>query len=159
MKALLLFIFSNIILNVNAQWVVKNTDNGFDDPYKYAYSSEPKNRFIKIEPYDAFEPKILFFLGGEYYCGNGPVLIELSFQVNGQNKKYSRICNLFTIEEDDYALISENLMNEDFLSDFKASNTMKVRINDYDCESDDNIQTVYTFSMSGSTAALKFVLK
>jgi len=69
------------------------------------------------------------------------------------------MCKLFSIEEDDYALISENIINEDFLSDFKASSTMKIRINDYDCESEDNIQTVYTFSMSGSTSALNFVLK
>jgi len=159
MKALFFIIFSSLALNINAQWVIKNIDNGFDDPYKYAYSSEPKNRFIKIEPYDAFEPKVLFFLGGEYYCGDGPVLVELSFQVNGQNKKHSSMCKLFSIEEDDYVLISENLINEDYLSDFKASSTMKIRINDYDCESDDNIQTVYSFSMSGSSSALNFVLK
>ena len=159
MKHSILLLFVFILCSAKAQWISKKIDNGFDEPYKFAYSAEPKDRFIKLQPYDDFDTKILFYLGGEYYCGDGPVFIELSFQVNGQNKKYSRYCNLFNIDEDKYAMISDDFMNEAFLSDFKASSTMKIRINDYDCESQDNFQTVYTFSMSGSSAALNFVLK
>lgn len=98
MKYYIFIFFLNFIISAKAQWISKRIDNGFDEPYKYAFSAEPKNRFIKLEPYDEFEPKVLFYLGGEYYCGEGPVFIELSFQVNGQNKNMVAIVNCFQLK-------------------------------------------------------------
>ena len=42
-----------------------------------------------------------------------------------------------------------------FLKDFKSCTTMKIRITDNDCET--SPQVIYTYNMSGSTAALNFV--
>lgn len=146
--------------NANAQWISKRIDNGFDDPVNLAYVvSTADDRFLKLEQIgDGFESRVMFYLGGEYYCGDGPVYIEFSFQVNGQNKKYTRQCELFHIDDDNYALISNNFTGEDFISAFKACTTLKIRINDFDCP-EGNVQTIYTFKMSGSTAALNFVSK
>jgi hypothetical protein len=145
---------------VNAQWISKKIDNGFDDPVNIAYvNSTTDDRYLKLENFkNGFEDGVVFFLGNEYFCGGGPIIIELSFQVNGQNKKYTRECILFNFEEMDYALISKNLFEEDFLTDFKACTTMKIRVNDHECE-EGITQTIYTFKMTGSSAALSFVSK
>jgi hypothetical protein len=154
------FIFLLFCSSANAQWISKKIDNGFDDPVNIAYvNSTTDDRYLKLENFkNGFEDGVVFFLGNEYFCGGGPIMIELSFQVNGQNKKYTRECILFSFEEMDYALISKNLFEEDFLTDFKACTTMKIRVNDHECE-EGTTQKIYTFKMTGSTAALNFVSK
>jgi hypothetical protein len=143
-------------LQVNAQWISKKVDNGFDDPiYLALVRSTEDDNYLKLENYDdGFEKGVVLFLGGEYYCSEESVFIELSFQVNGVNKKYSRTC-LIQNSETPIAVISTDLLKEDFLKDFKACTTMKIRITDYECES--NSQVIYSYKMSGSTAALNFV--
>jgi hypothetical protein len=143
-------------LQVNAQWISKKTDNGFDEPFYYAYvNSTDQNNYLRLERYnDGFEEGIVFFVGGEYYCSDEMVFIELSFQVNGINKKYSRSC-IIHASENPIAVISTEINKEDFLKDFKSCTTMKIRITDNDCET--SPQVIYTYNMSGSTAALNFV--
>ena len=46
-----------------------------------------------------------------------------------------------------------DLLNESCLADFKACSSLKIRINDSLCETE-----IYTFNMSGSSAALKYVI-
>jgi hypothetical protein len=153
MKRLLLIGIIALSFTSNAQWLVNKLDNGFDTPSKIAYTGEKQSVYLKLENVDN---DVVFFVGGEAYCGNGPVFVELSFQVNGVNKQYGRACSLFG-DEDPIAVVSVDLINEDFYADFKAASTIKIRINDFDCS--ETIKTMYTFSMSGSTAAVNYVSK
>jgi hypothetical protein len=153
MKKLVFSLMTLFTYGVNAQWVAKKIDNGFDAPTKIAYTGENQKAYLKMESSSSGG---FFYVGGETYCGEGPVFVEMSFQVNGVNKQYGRVCNLFG-EENPIAIISIDILNEDFYQDFKSATTMKIRISDYDCS--ETIQTLYSFSMSGSTAALNFILK
>jgi hypothetical protein len=153
MKRLLLIGIIALSFTSNAQWMVNKLDNGFDTPSKIAYTGEKQSVYLKLENVDN---DVVFFIGGEAYCGNGPVFVELSFQVNGVNKQYGRACSLFG-DEDPIAVVSVDLIHEDFYADFKAASTIKIRINDFDCS--ETIKTLYTYSMSGSTAAVNYVSK
>jgi hypothetical protein len=153
MKRLLLLGLIALSFTSNAQWVVNKLDNGFDTPSKIAYTGEKESAYLKLEN---VSNDVVFFVGGEAYCGNGPVFVELSFQVNGVNKQYGRSCPLYG-DENPIAVISVDLLNEDFYADFKSAKTIKIRISDFDCS--ETIKTLYTFSMSGSTAAVNYVAK
>lgn len=153
MKKLMFTIATFCSIEAHAQWVVKKFDNGFDTPGKIAYTNDNQQVYLKMESY---ENTGIFFVGGERYCGEGPVFVEMSFQVNGVNKKYGRVCNLLS-DENPIAVISADIKSEDFFNDFKLCSTMKIRISDYDCS--ETVQTLYTFNMSGSTAALNYILK
>lgn len=148
MKKLVFAISTFCSVYANAQWVVKKVDNGFDDPIKMAYTEDGQRPFLKLEQYEG--AGVLMFKG-VYFC-EGPVFIELSFQVNGVNKKYGRICELN--DEETVAFITWDIKNEDFLNDFKNCTTVKLRITDGGCEETGEI---YTFKMNGSTAAVNFV--
>jgi hypothetical protein len=149
----------------NAQWISKKVDNGFDEPYSYAYvESTDKIVFLKIQSYvdDDFAKKIAFFVAGEIFCGTEPIFIELSFQVNGENKKYGLLCPVQESEKSTnlIAVISTDLKSEDYLSYFKSCSSMKIRITNENCEMSDNEgPVIYSYKMSGSTAALTFVSK
>lgn len=153
MKKLLLIGIIALSFTSNAQWVVNKLDNGFDTPSKIAYTNEKQATYLKLE---YVNNEVVFYVGGETYCGDGPVFVELSFQVNGVNKQYGRSCLLYG-DEDPIAVVSIDLLNEDFYADFKSASTIKIRISDFDCS--ETVRTLYTFSMSGSTAAVNYVSK
>jgi hypothetical protein len=149
MKKIILSVGMALTLNnAFAQWVTKTIDNGFDEPTKIAYTEDGQRPFLKLE---RFESAGVLMMGGVYFCSN-PVFIELSFQVNGVNKKYGRIANVN--EEQNRAFITWDIKNEDFISDFKNATSVKVRITDTD---ECNDGQIYTFKMSGSTASINFV--
>ena len=129
------------------QWIVKKIDNGFEEPTKIAYTEDGQRPFLKMEQYESAG---VLMMGGVDFC-DSPIFIEMSFQVNGANKKYGRVC----VVNDDLtrAFITWDIKNEDFYSDFKNSTSVKVRITDTGCEDD----TIYTFKMSGSTSAVNYV--
>ena len=149
MKKLIFTIGMFMCLNANAQWIVKRLDNGFDAPTKIAFTEDGQKPYMKLE---RFDESVAFYLGGIYIC-EGPVFVELSFQVNGVNKQYGRVGDLN--DENTIIFVSFDMMNEDFISDFKNATSVKIRITDPGCESKD----IYTFKMNGSTAALTFVSK
>jgi hypothetical protein len=149
MKKIILSVGMALTLNnAFAQWVTKTIDNGFDEPTKIAYTEDGQRPFLKLE---RFESAGVLMMGGVYFCSN-PVFIELSFQVNGVNKKYGRIANVN--EDQNRAFITWDIKNEDFISDFKNATSVKVRITDTD---ECNDGQIYTFKMSGSTASINFV--
>jgi hypothetical protein len=153
MKRLLLLGIIALSFTSNAQWIVNKLDNGFDTPSKIAYTNEKQATYLKLE---YVNEGVVFYVGGETYCGDGPVFVELSFQVTGVNKQYGRACPLYG-DEDPIAVVSVDLINEDFYADFKSASTIKIRISDFDCS--ETVKTMYTFSMSGSTAAVNYVSK
>jgi hypothetical protein len=134
--------------NAYSQWIVKTIDNGFDEPTKIAYTEDGQRPFFKME---RFESAGVLMMGGVDFC-ESPVFIEMSFQVNGVNKKYGKVCN---VNNDlTRAFITWDIKNEDFIADFKNATSVKVRITDTgECEDD----TIYTFKMSGSTSAVNYV--
>jgi hypothetical protein len=149
MKKLIFTIAMFTCINANAQWVVKRLDNGFDAPTKIAFTEDGQKPYMKLERYDEL---VALYLGGIYIC-EGPVFVELSFQVNGVNKQYGRVGNMN--EENTIVFVSFDMIAEDFLIDFKNATSVKIRITDPGCESKD----IFNFKMTGSTAALNFVSK
>ena len=149
MKKLIFTIAMFTCINANAQWIVKRLDNGFDIPTKIAFTEDGQKQYMKLE---RFEESVAFYLGGIYIC-EGPIFVELSFQVNGVNKQYGRVATLN--DDNTIIFVSWDMLTENFYADFKNCTSVKVRISDSGCDSQD----IYTFKMTGSTAALNFVSK
>ena len=146
MKNILLILLLLLILNVNAQWVNKIVDNDFDEPYRICYTATNNNGYLKLENIDG---SISFYIKGGYYCDDSPV-VDLSFVVKGVTKKYS--INATTSESNDIVWLIDDLTNSQFIEDFKNCSILKVRVNDYTCSS-----KIYSFNMSGSSSAIKFI--
>lgn len=149
MKNLILFLL--ISFSSTAQWVIKTTDNGFDGPKKFAYTNNPEKYYLRLETVNDIP---YLYMGGEFFCGEGPVFVEFSFKVNNVNKTYGVACPL--IGDEKYLILSDNIKYAEFLNDFKSATVLKLRISDFDCTETD--VRIYTFGMSGSTAALKYIL-
>ena len=146
MKKLMISIALMLTLNVNAQWINKNVNNGFDDPYRICYTVENNESVLKLENVDG---TIFFYLLGGYTCDENPT-VDLSFLVNGSYVKYSEPMEVS--EDRTIIWIVDNLMESTILNDFKLCSILKIRVNDIACSSE-----VFTFNMAGSTSALKFI--
>ena len=146
MKTLLLLIGLLLSYTASAQWVNKHVDNGLDDPYNIAYT-EDKGSYLKLEN---VEGEIYVYVGGGYTCDD-ELTVDVSFLVKGEYSKYS--FRAVTSDDRKNVFFMTNLLNENCLADFKACSSVKIRINDTACDSE-----IYEFNMSGSTAALKFVM-
>lgn len=134
-----------------SQWLTKTIDNGFDKPTKIAFTEDGQKPFLKLEEY---EGKAVLIFKGIYFC-DSPIFVEMSYQVNGENKKYGAIAELN--EALTTAFVSWDLQSEDYYADFKNCTSVKIRITDTGECSDDG--TIYTFKMAGSTNAVNFVTK
>ena len=148
MKTLLMTIGLALSYTASAQWISKKVDNGFDTPYKIAYTDAAKNQWLKLENYNN---EISFYIGGVYICDEG-VSVDMSFLVNGVYQKYT-IEECYTSDDSGTVFFVDNLTTHEMLSSFKSASSVKVRINDTSCDSE-----VYEFKMSGSTAAYNFVV-
>ena len=148
MKTLLMTIGLALSYTASAQWVSKTVDNGFDDPYKIAHTSGYENQFLKLENY---KNEISFYIGGVYICDEA-VSVDMSFLVNGVYQKYNLLdCS---VSEDNRTLFfMDNLTTHEIFSSFKASSSVKIRINDATCG-----VVTYEFKMSGSTTAYNYVV-
>jgi hypothetical protein len=146
MKTLLLLVGLALSYTASAQWVSKHVDNGFDEPYNIAYT-ENRGSYLKLENSDG---EIFLYIGGGYTCDD-ELTVEASFIINGEYSKYT--FRAVTSDDRKNVFFVSDLLNETCLADFKACSSVKIRINDTACSSE-----VYTFNMSGSTAALKFVI-
>jgi len=136
--------------NAFGQWVTKTIDNGFDAKTRIAYTEDGQSEYLKLE---AFEGKGVFYIKGVYFC-ESPIFVEMSYQVNGVNKKYGRVAELN--DEQTCAFITWDIASEEFFSDFKNATSVKIRITDTGACNDNPI---YTFKMNGSTNAINFVTK
>jgi hypothetical protein len=148
MKTLLMTIGLALSYTASAQWVTKKVDNGFDTPYKIAYTNVAKNQWLKLENYNN---EISFYIGGVYICDD-IVNVDMSFLVNGVYQKYN-IIDCYVSDDNETLFFIDNLTTHEILSSFKSASSLKVRINDTTCESE-----TYEFKMSGSTTAYNFVV-
>ena len=146
MKKLLMSVGVMLCLNANAQWINKSVKNDFDAPYRICYTETNNSGYLKLENVDGI---ISFFIKGGYYCEDNPV-VDLSFIVNGVVKKYS--INATISESNNIVWLIDDLINSEFINDFKTCSTLKIRINDSVCETE-----TYSFNMSGSTSAINFI--
>lgn len=150
MKKLVLIGLALSFNNAYAQWINKRIDNGFDNAYNICYndSKEDKSVMIKLENVDG---DIAFYLANGYFCEDD-VIVDISFLVNGEYKKYVATGTRST---DNSCLFLIDDMRQDItLLNFKKSSVMKIRINDSVCG-----EMIYTFSMAGSTSAWNFIIK
>ena len=76
MKNLFLTIaFVSISIISLSQWTYERVDNGFDEPYRIAYTKTNNGSFLKLEN---FEGAVSFYLQGGYFCDETP-FVEMSF--------------------------------------------------------------------------------
>jgi hypothetical protein len=148
MKKLLLALVTVTLFTTTSfsQWVSKKIDNGFDTPYYIAYTQDDQDAFLKLENYKG----IAFYMGGVYVCDES-VGVDISFLVNEEYQKYYITGN---VSDNRKTLFMVNDLNSDpeFLADFKAATSIRIRINDTTCDTE-----IYEFKMTGSTAAFNTV--
>ena len=145
-KLLVLGLIILFTANSFAQWKVQNVDNGFDKPYKIAYTEDGQAEYLKLENYKG----IAFYIGGVYVCDES-VTVDISFLVNGTYKKYFTTGD---VSDNHKIVFIVDDINTDvnFLADFKAASSVKIRIHDTTCDTE-----IYEFKMTGSTAAYNAV--
>ena len=149
MKKIINFIVAILIVGtVNAQWSFKTVSNGFDDPYKIAYTPENNGAAAYMLFVDS---TVVLSIDGGYYCEE-KLIVDISFMVNGTFKKYVEVATVS--ESNDIVWINDDLMNSEMINDFKSCSLVKLRVNDAVCDSE-----TYSFSMSGSTSAIIFINK
>ena len=146
MKKLLISVGVLLSLNANAQWSNHNVNNDFDKPYKICYTETNNSGYLKLENISGL---ISFYIKGGYYCDDFPV-VDLSFIVKGVVKKYS--INTTISESNEIVWLIDDLMNTEFIEDFKSCSTLKLRVNDSVCGTE-----TYSFNMAGSTSAINFI--
>jgi hypothetical protein len=147
MKRVILCVGLMLSFYSNAQWIKKNVNNDFDEPYRICYTESSGMNYLKLENVDG---EIFFYMQGGYYCDEKPT-IDLAFIVNGVSKKYTVYA--VTSEDSKSIWIIDNLLTDtDMLSDFKLCSTLKLRVYDSVC----GIET-YSFNMSGSQSAISFI--
>jgi hypothetical protein len=130
-----------------SQWTTQSVNNGFDDPYKIAYTSKNNGAILKLEN---VEGDIYFYIQGGYYCDDNP-LVEFIFVINGQNFKFTR--EGLKNDKNDVVFFTGDLINSELYEPFKQCSLLKIRINETYCDND-----THTFNMSKSTSALNSVI-
>lgn len=135
--------------SISAQWTYKISNNGFDEPYKIAYTAVNNNAILKMENVDS---SIVLYVQGGYYCDESPT-VDVVFVVNGVDKKYK-----FTgskSQDNSVVFISWYFeLYTDAVADFRAASSVRIRINESYCTTE-----VYSFNMSSSKAAYDFMIK
>lgn len=147
MKKLIISVGVMLSFGLNAQWINKNVNNGFDDPYRICYTAENNGAVLKLENVDGI---IVFYLNGGYYCDD-LLSVDFSFIVNGVTKKYSGLKS--KSEDNTIVWLVDDLVADEMYLDFKSCSTLKLRITDNICETE-----IFSFSMAGSTSAINFIL-
>jgi hypothetical protein len=145
---LLLIMGLGLSCTANAQWTYEKIDNGFDTPYRIAYTEDNRGCYLKLEKL-ASNGEVMFYIGNGHTCDDEP-LVDLAFLVNKEYKKYT-VSGITSGDRKTLFLIP-NMLSDNCLNDFRTCTSLKLRINDASCS-----EEVYEFNMSGSTAALKFI--
>ncbi len=130
-----------------SQWTLDNVDNGFDDPYRICYTQDSKGVVMKLENVDG---KIVFYLSNGYFCDED-ALVDISFLVAGSYKKYTVAANVS--KNNKSIFLVWDLVNAEFVEDFKNASVVKVRVNESYCSTD-----IYQYNMTNSKKALDFIL-
>lgn len=150
MKTIILSMALFIVANINAQWSYQLITDGFDDPYKVAYTESDGLSYLKLEK---SEGKIIFFIKGGYYCDD-ELLVDFVFSTATENYKTNLLGQ--KSKSSDIVFFTWDLMNQspELIAWFKKCSTLKIRINETTCTTN-----YYTFNMGKSTATLDFMLK
>jgi hypothetical protein len=146
MKNLIISVGVMLCLNANAQWTNKTINNGFDEPYRICYTATNNFGYLKLENVDG---QIYFYLNGKYCCDDS-LVVNLSFIVNGVTVKY--FCTANVSDDKETVWILEDFLNSTVVESFKNYSSLNIRVNDTVCN-----EEIYSFNMSGSTAALNFI--
>ena len=150
MKKIINFIVAILIVGtLNAQWSFKTINNGFDDPYKIAYTPENNGAAAYMLFVDS---TVVLSIDGGYYCEEEPN-IDVVLVVNGVDNKFE--FEGYKGETSDVVYITWDMAsNAEFLNAFKLSSIMKIRINESYCTTE-----VYTYKMTNSKAAYQYMNK
>lgn len=135
-------------LTAKAQWTYEKIDNGFDEPYKIAYTEPDNYVYLKLE---MVREEVVLYISGGYYCDEKPS-VDVVFVVNGVNKKYN--FTAIKSENNKTLYFTFNFLAESSVEDFKNAQSVKIRVNESYCTTEQ-----YTFSMGHSKAALEFISK
>jgi hypothetical protein len=122
-------------------------NNGFDDPYRIAYTSTNNGAFLKLENVGG---SIIFYIQGGLYCDEEPY-VDFIFVVNGVDVKFNRRC--VKSNSNDVVFFTADLVNGEMYESFKKCSLIKIRINEDYCGSE-----IYTFNMNKSTSALNYMI-
>ena len=134
---------------LNAQWSFKTINNGFDDPYKIAYTPENNGAAAYMLFVDS---TVVLSIDGGYYCEEEPN-VDIVLVVNGVDNKFE--FEGYKGETSDVVYITWDMAsNAEFLNAFKLSSIMKIRINESYCTTE-----VYTYKMTNSKAAYQYMNK
>jgi hypothetical protein len=148
MKTLLTTLSLILFSNLYSQWTYQTINNGFDDPYRIAYTAEDEGAFLKLEN---VEGRVAFYISGSYYCDDYPTC-DFVFS----NSTTTHKASLTGAKNDNSEIIffTFDLMAEDslFVDWFKKCSTLKIRVNETYCTSN-----YYEFNMSKSQSALNFI--
>jgi hypothetical protein len=134
-------------INARAQWSYEVVDNGFDDPYRIAYTKPNNNAILKLEN---VEGSVAFYLQGRYFCDPYPT-VEMSFLVGSEYKKFY-VDGVLSNDSDCIFLLND-INGSNILDAFKSCSIMKLRVNDTECSIE-----IYTFNMTKSSSAFAYIL-
>jgi hypothetical protein len=130
-----------------SQWSFEKISNGFDDPYRIAYTSANNGAILKLENVDG---SIFFYIQGSYFCDDYPS-VDLVFVVNGVNVKYT--IDGMKNDKNDVVFFTSDLVNHEMYDSFKKCSVLKVRVNESYCDTD-----TFSFNMTKSTSAVTFII-
>jgi hypothetical protein len=152
MKKLLVIVALGTITASNAQWVSEKVDNGLDEPYKICYNENAENELLKMQNGNKNSSnEIMLYIENIDICKETSISTDLSLLVNDKWIRYHFIC----FSKVNRAMIVSNiLLYDEFLLNFKLSKSIKFRFNFINCDS-----KIYEFNMLGSTAAINFMNK
>ena len=129
------------------QWEYKTVNNGFDPPYKVAYTAG-KN-YLKMELVDTL---VSFYIVAGYTCDAYPT-VDISFATPSGTHVYKVSGN--TSSNNSIVFLVDNMAAlPGFVDDFKAATSVRIRINESYCDTE-----IFEFKMTGSTAAYNFMIK
>jgi hypothetical protein len=131
----------------HSQWSFENISNGFDDPYRIAYTSANNGAILKLENVDG---SVFFYIQGSYFCDDYPS-VDLVFLVNGVNFKYT--IDGIKNDKNNVVFFTSDLVNNEMFDSFKKCSVLKVRVNESFCDTE-----TFTFNMSKSTSAVNFII-
>jgi hypothetical protein len=149
MKKLILTGFAFMsLMTAKAQWTYQKIDNGFDEPYKIAYTEPSDGVYLKLE---LVREEVVLYISGGYYCDEYPS-VDVVFVVDGVNKKY----NFRSVKSENSKTLyfTFNFLAESSVEDFKNAKSVKIRVNESYCTTEQ-----YVFDMGHSKSALEFISK
>lgn len=132
---------------LHAQWSYKTVKNGFDDPYKLAFTPENNGASAYMLIVDT---TVILELSGGSYCDQNPK-VDVVLVVNREDKKFE--FEGYKGQTSDVVYITWDMeSNPEFIDAFMLATTMRVRINESYCNTE-----VYTYKMTNGKAAFNYI--